>query len=325
MKSLYQGIKTKILSAFFIDEGGKKVIKGKSVKIAASVLMFLVSCFQMFWPEDQSDLGKSFKPLIDEEKVEQLQPEVEQEASQVNILSKEEAERLEAGSRKASRQGQPLPRPAQLLFNAKQVLERSEAGGTLTPLPSGTNFIGKLVNGIDTREANQVVKVILPYGARHACGGFLPKNAVLLGNASSGEDSEKVFIRFNRVVYPDGKEFKIDAQALNSADYSPGLTGIHHSNAHMRMAGSIALTMVSAGADVLTQRSMVGEMNPYAMGMAQPDSTARNAILQGTSQVTKQEAQRQMQDSQNAPEYVTVMSDSDLIINLLSPFIGETM
>jgi hypothetical protein len=191
----------------------------------------------------------------------------------------------------------------------------------MTPLPSGTNFIGKLLSGIDTRGSEQVAKVILPYGARHPSGGSIPRNTILQGPVSTN-GGEKIFIRFNRVIYPNGKEYKIDAQALNSADYSPGLVGVKQSNADLRMVSSIGLTMVSAGADVLTQRSMIGA-NPYAIGIAQPDATASNAVLQGVSQVTKQEAQKQAQEPQNAEDYTTLSPDTDLIVSLLSPYKEE--
>jgi hypothetical protein len=321
MKTFFGKVKSKFSTFFLTEEGGKKVIRKKEVKYTLVICLLITACFQIFWPEDNSGLGKSYKPLNEGQTV-QLS-NVNNEAT-IKLQSKEEADQ-QNGKPQGSRD-LGLSRPSQLVYNSRQVLERIGSEGTLTtPLPSGTNFIAKLVNGIDTREANQVAKVILPYGARHASGGFLPKNAILLGIVSYGGESEKIFIRFNRVIYPNGKEFKIDAQALNSADYSPGLLGVNHSNSDIRMASSIGLTMVSAATDVLTKRSMLGGINPFGMDTAQPDATAQNAMLQGVSQVTKQEAQRQAQDMQKAQEYVTLYSDSDLIISLLSPFNGEAI
>jgi hypothetical protein len=61
------------------------------------------------------------------------------------------------------------------------------------------------------------------------------------------------------------------------------------------------------------------------MGMAQPDSTMKNAALQGVSQVTKQEAERVGSKMQDKEEYLTVMTGGDLIISLLIPFKGEAL
>ena len=319
MKSFIQKVKSRISSFFFIEEGGKKVLRSKRLKILFSVLIFLVCCFQILFTDDNSTLGKSYRPLSDESELKETYTMAQE--NMISLESKEQAERASSGMKSQSHKQGVNHKPKQIVYSAKQVIEPTNGQGLMTPLPSGTNFIGKLLNGIDTREPNHVAKVILPYGGKHPSGGSIPRNAILQGTVNSN-GSEKVFIRFNRVIYPNGREYRIDAQALSSGDYSPGLVGVRQSNADLRMVGSIGLTMVSAGADVLTQRSMIG-VNPYAIGIAQPDATASNAVLQGVSQVTKQEAQMQAQEPQNAEDYVTLSADSDLIVSLLSPYKEE--
>lgn len=211
----------------------------------------------------------------------------------------------------------------QLIYSGKQVIDRgNEADGTMKAIPSGTNFIGKLLTSIDSRSQGLQARVILPYGINHSQGGSIPRNSTLTGQVTADIESGKIFIRFMKVIFPDGKEYKLDAQALTSSDYSPGLLGVVHSNVDTRMAGSVALTMISAAADVLTQRTMMGGQMPMGIGVSSPEPTTKNALLQGVSQLTKQEAQKQTQSAQNATEYVTLPQDSDLIVSLLSPFIG---
>lgn len=295
------------------------VVRSKNLKIFFSVLCFLVCGIQIFFTDDNSTLGKSYRPFSEEKDQEETFSGTI--AKTIELESKEEAERISSENKARSPKKGGQHRPKQIVYSAKQVIEPTSGQGLMTPLPSGTNFIGKLLNGVDTRGSEQVAKVILPYGARHPSGGSIPRNAILQGPVSTN-GGEKIFIRFNRVIYPSGKEYRIDAQALSSADYSPGLVGVKQSNADLRMVSSIGLTMVSAGADVLTQRSMIG-VNPYAIGIAQPDATASNAVLQGVSQVTKQEAQKQAQEPQNAEDYVTLSPDTDLIVSLLSPYKEE--
>ncbi len=304
----------KLKSYFFIEEGGKTVIDGKRVKYTFAIIVGITTLVQIIMPEDSSLLTKSFKPLETEEK-------------RVTAHKATDAEELvNAHDREARTQSEAPKRinvkPIKLTYNAKQVFERTEAQGLMTRIPSGTNFVGKLINGIDTRQDNQVLKVSLPYGGSHPSGGKIPRDTVLLGSASySGGD--RVYIRFTRVIYPNGQEYRIDAQALSSGDYTPGLIGYHHSETDLRVAGSLALTMVSAGADVLTQRTMLGA-NAYGMGMNQPNPTMGNAALQGVSQVTKQEAERVGSKMQNKEEYLTVPTGGDLIVSLLIPFKGES-
>lgn len=315
MKRYFKRIVGKFKSYYFVDEGGKSVINGARVKYTFSILVGATVLFQIFMPQDDSILGKSFKPFENEEKME------------AKVKADNGEAIVHAHNQEAQSQGQ-VPRqnrakPMKLTYNGRQVFERTEAQGLLTAIPSGTNFIGKLINGIDTRQDNQTLKVTLPYGGSHPSGGKIPRDSVLLGSATySGGD--RVYIRFNRIIFPNGAEYRIDAQGLSSGDYTPGLVGVHHSETDMRVAGSLGLTMVSAVTDVMTQRTMYGA-NPYGMGMAQPDATMRNATLQGVSQVAKQESERVGSKMQEKEEYLTVMTGGDLIISLLTPFKGEPL
>lgn len=316
MKRWFKKVFAQLKSIYFIDESGKSVINGKRVKYTFSALIALMTLIQVFMPQDDSILGKSFKPFDDKER-----PTVKTKGDNGEAIVN--AHNQEARAATSTPKSSSKTKLMKLTYNGRQVFERTEAQGLMTPIPSGTNFVGKLISGIDTREDNQTLKVILPYGGTHPSGGNIPKNSVLLGSASySGGD--RVYIRFSRVIFPSGQEYRIDAQALGSGDYTPGLIGEHHSETDLRVAGSLGLTMVSAVTDVMTQRTAFGS-NPYGMGMAQPDATMRNGALQGASQVAKQEAERHGSKMQNKEEYLTVMTGCDLIISLLTPFKGEAL
>lgn len=315
MKQWFIGIMVKIKYVFFVDEGGKSVLNVKRIKFIFSGVVGATIIFQIFMPQDSSILGKSFKPFENSEKIE----------AQINSDSGESivnAHSLEA----QNQQGKPTGvrfKPIKLTYNARQVFERTEAQGLLTPIPSGTNFIGKLISGIDTRQDNQTLKVTLPYGGSHPSGGKIPRDSVLIGSATySGGD--RVYIRFNRIIFPNGGEYRLDAQGLSSGDYTPGLVGVHHSETDLRVAGSLGLTMISAATDVMTQRNLYGA-NPYGMGMTQPNPTMKNATLQGVSQITKQESERVGSKMQEKDEYLTVLTGGDLIVSLLTPFKGEPL
>jgi len=311
---LYLKLK-KFKSYYFVNEGGKSVINSKRVKYTFSIFVGFTIIFQVFMPQDDSILGKSYKPFEGIDK------------AQAKTKSDNAEKLVNAHTYEASTQGQAPTRqrvkPMKLTYNGRQVFDRTETQGMLSPIPSGTNFIGKLINGIDTRQDNQSIKVTLPYGGSHPSGGKIPRDSVLLGSASySGGD--RVYIRFNRIIFPTGSEYKIDAQGLSSNDYTPGLIGLHHSETDLRVASSFGLTMVSAATDVLTQRTM-NAGNVYGMGMSQPNPTMRNAALQGVSQVTKHEAERVGNKMQEKEDYLTVMTGGDLIISLLTPFKGEPL
>jgi len=311
LKSIRDGIK----NFFCIDEGGKKILNTKRLKYIFSSLLGITILAQAFMAKDDSVLSKSHKAFESDDKV------------SGNVTTDHGESIVKAHNMEAQMQVRPGKshsiRPMKLTYNARQVFERQETQGLLSPIPSGTNFIGKLVTGIDTRQDNQTLKVILPYGGSHPAGGKIPRDSILLGSASySGGD--RVYLRFNRIIFPNGAEYRIDAQGLSSGDYTPGLIGNLHSETDLRVAGAIGLTLISAGADVMTQRTTLGG-NPYGMAVAQPDATFRNAGLQGVSQVTKQEAERVGSKMQDKEEYLTVMTGGDLIVSLLTPFKGEQL
>lgn len=309
-------VKSWPLNYLFEREGKKWRLKKKNAKKALSILAASLALIQFSRTPDDSDLSQVYRPF------QQFENHKKILLSPQGITLQSEAE---ANAKKEGLKPLKLPRPKEIIYSGKQVLERSGADGLLSPLASGANFIGKLISFIDTRVPGQVVRVTLPYGARHPKGGSLPRHSILYGTSSPEGESEKVFLRFHKVEFPDGKEYRIDAQALNSADYSPGIVGIKHGNTDLKVASSMGLTMISAASDILTQRSSLGALGGIPMGVGSPDATVKNAILQGVSQVSRQEAQKEAQNLGNVSDYVTVPEGSDLIISLLSPFNGEAI
>ena len=81
-------------------------------------------------------------------------------------------------------------------------------------VPIGTNLIGKTLTSIDTREQNQTIKVLLPYGGKSKVGAEIEKNTILFGRVTYSGKGEKVYLSINKALAPDGHEFEIEAQAL---------------------------------------------------------------------------------------------------------------
>lgn len=197
-------------------------------------------------------------------------------------------------------------------YKAKQVIERE--GGSYErekTIPMGTNLIGKLLTSIDTRETEQFYKVFLPYGGNFKEGASIPKGSTLFGKVKYSGKGKKVFISFSKGVFPDGSEFEIEAQALSSKDYSPGIKGDFHGTSGARLAATLGLSIVSGATAVLTEREQVGNL-----GASLPKATARNAMYGGLSQAASQEAERRSQSLSEKQEYITVDAGKDLIISL---------
>lgn len=204
---------------------------------------------------------------------------------------------------------------SQRKYKAKQVIEREGVFERDKMIPMGTNLIGQLLTSIDTRESEQFYKVFLPYGGKFRGGAEIPKGSTLYGKIKYSGKGKKVFMTFSKGVFPTGEEFEIQAQALNSKDYSPGIEGDFHGKSGMRIAATLGLAVVSGASNVLTERQQMGNM-----GMSVPKATLKNAALGGAAQAADTEAQRQAQALTEEPEYVTIDAGKDLIVNLTGAY-----
>ena len=205
--------------------------------------------------------------------------------------------------------------PIKISYRAKQVLVRTDIKDLKKGLPTGSNIIGKLLSAIDSRDLSGPIKVLLPYGASFKGEQFIEKNSLLIGRASYSGKGERIFLSFDKAITPSGEEKSIMATALDSADYANGLIGEVHSETTMRVAGTLGLTMISSMTDVLTEKTAHGEF-----GSTTPNSTMKNAVLQGVSKVSEMEAGRQAEAMAQTPPYVTLEAGADLIISLNSSF-----
>lgn len=232
--------------------------------------------------------------------------------SEIQRLLDQSAKMEDSGKNNRSRK---IKRTRPIKYAAKQVISRGDQFEPDKTISTGTNLIGKLLTSIDTREKGQFYKVLLPYGGKGKTGAEIPKNTVLLGKISYPGKGEKVFIKFSRGVLPNGKEFSIEAQALDTEKYSPGISGEFHGKGNIRIATTLGLTMVSGMTDVLTEKQELGRNGAVAA-----KATLKNGLYKGLSQASQVEAQRQASELASEPEYLTVDSGKDLIVNLTRSF-----
>lgn len=301
------------IKRFFLKrDGKKKVLNKKSVGIFLGVLLFL------------GILVLLIKVLNEDTSV----AEHSDQGATRNVGAKEsdhqkpsdpKVERLLENSEKNSKNRRYSTSQRRSSYNyrykAKQVLNRNDGDNSYKSLPIGTNMIGKLLTSIDTRETDQLYKVILPYGGKFKNGGEISKGSILFGKIRYSGKGDKVFMKFEKGIYPNGKEFEIHAQALNSGDYSPGILGDFHGKAGSRIAATLGLSMVSGMTDVLTEKTELGKAGAVA-----PKANMKNAMFAGVSKVTELEASRQAQKLSQEEEYVTIDAGKDLIVNLTAGF-----
>jgi hypothetical protein len=298
---------------FLVKDGGKDVINKKSVltTMIMTTILGVGFGFYLSGGQDDSLLEKSTKPI----NVGPARPQGAGKASGNVDKMLQNSEAKGNGERSQVPHGHGM----KINYKAKQVVLNDGAFDPDRTMPMGTNIIGRTMTTIDTRQAAQLVKVLLPYGGSAKAGGQLPKNSVLFGQVTYGGKGEKVFIKFDKGVLPSGEELQVEAQGLSPSDYSPGLLGQFHGNRDMRVATAMGLTMVAAASNVLTEREAIGG-SALMPGAVNPKATMKNAMYQGASQVAQSEANRQAQEIGEAEEYVTVDAGTDLIVSLTKAF-----
>ena len=302
------------IRAFFLkEEGGKEVLDRKIfIATVGTVIALGATTLLLSAGGDSSVIVNATEPI---------------EAGDLAVASSPVSSKVNGLLRASEQSGRvdlqrkhvkPAPkRTLKIEYKAPQVIERKDASFT-SKLPIGANLIGKLLTAIDTREGEQLYKVLLPYGGKGRHGDGIPKNSILFGTINYPNKGRKVFMQFAKALLPDGKEIELKAQALNAQDYAPGLVGKLHSGAAARVASTLGLTMVSAITNTLTEKQALG-----SEGQVMPKATIKNALYQGIAKASEAEAQRQMAELGNVQEYVTIPAGREMIINLLSTYRGE--
>ena len=203
--------------------------------------------------------------------------------------------------------------PPKIKYDAPQIVARS-AAGDFGNLPMGTSAVGKLLGGIDTGTGtrNGLARVLLPYGMSFKGGEGVPPNSVVFGSVSRPRRGDRVFMTFRKGVTPEGREFALNAHALDPRDFSPGIRGELHSNAGTRAMGTVGLSMVGVMGEVLVEKEALGQG-----AVVTPKSTVKNAALSGLSRVAEQEGERRVLELEGQREYVTLPAGQDLIVSLV--------
>lgn len=311
-------VKSRVRGFFLVKDGGKDVLRTTRVLLFAASVILVGVCVTLFFggQDDTSYLGKTDKPLsADNDQTPAAAPQTDGKVG--SLLRNSEAQGMGEARKRPSGGG-----GIKVNYQAKQVLVSEGAFDPARTIPMGTNIIGKTLTTIDTRQADQLVKVLLPYGGRFQGGGEIPKNAIVFGQVSYGGKGKKVFVKFSKGILPSGEEFSLEAQALSSSDYSPGISGRFHGNADLRIASTLGLTMVAGMSDVLTEKESLGG-SALQSGAVTAKANMKNALYHGVSEVAKSEAQRQAEAIGDEQEYVTVDAGSDMIVSLTKAFVEQ--
>jgi hypothetical protein len=304
-KKAFTHFATRIYHYYTYAQGGKRQFNFEKLFISGSFLLCPALIIYFFWSgENTAYIGHSPSSLSGQDK-----PVVATKNTATNggynfPVQKNNASDHARVSGSPQNQGK-----IEYKTLAKQVLSRENADLGYG-FSAGSNLIGELQSTIDSRDPNQTVRVILPYGGKSKDGSAeLPRGTLLLGQTNYPGKGEKVFIQFQQAILPTGKAIKLAAVALDPRDYSTGLVGEIQSQAKSRTLSIMGLSAVSSMGNVMTEKEAMGQYQVEAK------ANAKNALLTGASHAAEVEAGR-LQDQTEAEDYVHVDAGTAVVVSL---------
>ncbi len=139
-------------------------------------------------------------------------------------------------------------------------------------------------------------KLLLPFGTR------------IYGTASAGRQRDRVLVKFENIVFQNGKTIKINAIGL-SQDGSGGLTGTVIDDGTKKTILAMAMNLLSGVALGFQQTS-----TNTLTGMNQVESNSRNALLNGVANTFQKQAQQTQNDVENSKGYAIVLAGNQLVV-----------
>ncbi len=291
-------------------EGGKKLLRPEVISSFLWGLTAIVFCVMWFTGEEEQ--GSQVDSVEEHSPSEKLsQEEIKNEEVMAFPASNVE------GMASTTKRKRRTAKKAFVYPTKSQVIVRQdEKSDKVETIPAGTSAVGKMLNAIDTRTL-ALARVLLPYGITHKQVSKIPRNSVAVGMPLF-QESGRIVINFQKIIFPNGDSFDFKAQALDAQDFSAGIEGHYHNNLDSKIAVASGLSLASRISGILAQKESLG--GEY--GRITVKSNLKDAALDGVSQVLDEEAKRQLDMAQREAQtaYITLNRDKELIVSLTEDF-----
>lgn len=171
----------------------------------------------------------------------------------------------------------------------------------LASIPPGSMMEAKLISGASNGLVRaQVSKTLYANG-----DVLIPEGSFLVGMGSSSED--RLFIRFNQVVFKDGTFGSLNAEACDKSDKIVGLKGSKVGNKSLQLTGSLGLGFLGGFATVLQDTE--GQR-----GTVITKPSLKNALLNGTATAALEESKNMMSDLKNRVPIIEVREGTSICV-----------
>lgn len=158
--------------------------------------------------------------------------------------------------------------------NASQIIKRGENAADV--LPIGSTIDAQLIGKVESTDSGSPVQAVILQDVLSPVSALvIPKGTKVLGSGQLDASRERLQVRFNTLVFPEGEQYGFSGLAV-MGDGSSGLAGDFSSGAFKRNASQFIGTFIGGVAEGLKDRTQVG-----ALGIPLEPGGLKNGLLNG--------------------------------------------
>lgn len=196
----------------------------------------------------------------------------------------------------------------------RKSIERSALGKirivqlkNLSEIPVGSEVKARLESGA----TDGIVKAMLLAPLMVDGEPILPERSTLFGKGRSAE--ERLYVEFQKVIFPSGEAYAIRAQAFDSSDKILGLKGALVGTRAKKMGMAMGLGFLGGMADGLKESS---GSNIFGM---QKKPSIRDGALSGASKAALDQSEAYLEEMKKSPNIIEVKSGTEFLLIIDEP------
>lgn len=176
----------------------------------------------------------------------------------------------------------------------------------LSEIPVGSETKAILVSGA----TDGIVKAKLTQSLIVDGEPLIPENSILFGKGKSGE--ERLYVEFNKVIFPSGESFQILAQSFDTSDKIQGLKGAIVGTRAKKMGMAMGLGFLGGLTDGMRETS-------GSSLFTNQKPTVKDAALSGASKAALAQSEAYIEEMKKSPNIIEVKSGTEFIIIIDEP------
>lgn len=221
----------------------------------------------------------------------------------------------------------PPPLSREVPITPPRILNNSDAVNFITKNPIEKSALGKIkiltLRGLSEIPVGSETKAILISGGTDGIvkakltsslivdgEPVVPENSILFGKGKSGE--ERLYVEFNKVIFPSGESYSILAQGFDQSDKIQGLKGSIVSTRAKKMGMAMGLGFLGGMADGLRETS-------GSSFFTTQKPTTKDAALSGASKAALDQSAAYLEEMKKSPNIIEVKAGSEFYIIIDEP------